>query len=160
MRINALRSELNTLIFCDGDGRKPAVRRSLREAWLYATDLPSIVNEGILEEICCRLAAGGWEIKTESGWMQLRKTVTEPPGNWFDGPFGPEAECCRSLLERHTEREAEPDNRIEYSLIRAGEEGAEAYENVCRRLHCEWAERLRKKQKLPNISIMFFKGGR
>jgi hypothetical protein len=51
----------------------------------------------------------------------------------------------------------EPGQRIEYLLIRAGEEGERAYEAACRQLHGEWAERLREKQKLPEVSVLFFK---
>lgn len=159
MNINALRKELNTLIAHDGDERKPAIRRSLREEWLYATDLPSAVNEERLESVRSRLAEAGWETMTDGGWLQVRKAATEPPEGWFDGPFGPEAGCCRSLIERHPERRKEPDYRIEYLLIRAGEEGAGAYEAACRQIHREWAERLRKKQKLPETSVTFFEGG-
>ena len=156
MNINALRKELNTLIAHDGDERKPAIRRSLREEWLYVTDLPSAVNEGRLEYVCRRLTETGWEIMMEDGWLQVRKAVAEPPEGWFDGPFGPEARCCRSLIERHPEREKEPDYRTEYLLIRSGEEGARAYETACRRIHHEWAERRRKKQKLPEVNVIFF----
>ena len=157
MKINALRKELNTLIVPDDDGRKPAVRRSLREEWLYVTDLPEIARGDRLEDACRRLSESGWESIMEGGWMQVRKAVTGPPEDWFSGPFGPEAGCCRSLIERHPERIKEPDCRIEYLLIRAGEEGAKAYEATCRQLHGEWAERLRKKQKLPEVSVLFFR---
>ena len=157
MKINALRRELNTLIIPDHAGRKPAIRRSLREEWLYATDLPAIVCEERLEAVRSLLSESGWESMTDGGWMQIRKTVTEPPEDWYDGSFGPEAGCCRSLIERHPERTEEPGQRIEYLLIRAGEEGEMAYEAACRQLHGEWAERLREKQKLPEVSVLFFK---
>ena len=103
------------------------------------------------------LSESGWESMTDGGWMQVRKAVLEPPEDWYDGAFGPEAGCCRSLIERHPERMKEPGQRIEYLLIRAGEEGERAYEAACRQLHGEWAERLRKKQKLPEVSVLFFK---
>lgn len=156
MKINALRRELNTLTDRDGLRRKPAIRRSMRAEWIYATNLPETAGEEQLEAISEALREAGWESMTEGGWMQLRKAADEPPEGWFDGPFGPEAECCRSLLARHPGRRRENDQRIEYSLIRAGEEGAETYENACRQLHHEWAGRLRKKQKLPDISPAYF----
>lgn len=156
MKINALRRELNSLTAGEGEGRKPAVRRSLREEWLYAADLPEAASGERLKALCERLAEAGWESETEGGWTQVRKAVSDPPEDWFDGPFGPEAGCCASLLERHAGREKEPDNRIAFCLIRAAEEGPEAYEAACRQLHGEWAERLRKKQKLPAVSALFF----
>lgn len=159
MKINALRRELNRLTAPENGGRKAALRRSLREEWLYATDLPGIISGDELEAVRGRLRGAGWESLEEEGWMQLRKEISEPPEDWFDGPYGPEAGCCLSLAGRHPDMQKEPDRRIEYALIRAGEEGTEAYEAVCRRLHREWAARLRKKQKLPDVSLLFFGGG-
>ena len=160
MKINALRKELNSLTVLTDGGRKPAVRRSRRDGWIYATDLPSAATGEQLEEACRKLLGSGWEYAAENGWMLLRKPVSVPPVDWFDGPFGPEAECCRSLLERHPDRETGPDQRAVCILIRAGEEGAGAYEAACRKLHREWAERLRKKLKLPDVSPLFFTGGK
>ena len=157
MKINALRKELNTLIPAGDDGRKPAIRRSRREDWIYATNLPECASGERLEAIRGALAAAGWESLEEGGWMELRKTVKEPPEAWFDGPFGPEAACCRSLLSRHRRQEA--GRETVYRLIRAGEEGPAVYEDVCRQLHRDWAERLRRKQELPDVSPYFFGGG-
>ena len=160
MKMNALRKELNSLIVQEDSGRKPAIRRSLSEEWIYATDFPACATGGQLEAVRRKLEGAGWESLVKDGWMLLRKAIDEPPEGWFDGPFGPEAECCRSLLSRHTEGRQERDRRIEYALIRAGEEGPAAYEITCRRLHKEWAERLRRKQKLPDINPLFFEGGK
>ena len=160
MKINGLRKELNCLILAEDCRRKPAVRRSRQEEWIYVTDLPECASGERLESIRRKLEEAGWESLEEDGWMQLRKTVEEPPEGWYDGPFGPEAGCCGSLLRRHPECCEETDRRITYALIRAGEEGAEAYEAVCRRLHRDWAIRLRKGEKLPNISRLYFEGGK
>ena len=155
-----LRKELNNLLVQEGDGRKPAIRRSMSDEWIYATDFPAYAAEEQLKTVRKRLEDAGWENHAEDGWLQLRKTVDKPPEGWFDGPFGPEAECCRSLLNRHPERRQERDLRIVYALIRAGEEGAAAYETACRRLHHDWAERLRRRQELPDISPLYFEGGK
>ena len=162
MKYNALRKELNELIATitrDGDRRKPTIRRSLRAEWIYATDLPEAVSKEQAEAAGRRLREAGWESMTEGGWTLVRKATDEPPEGWFEGPFGPEAACCRSLLDRHAERQQEKDKKVEYKLIQAGEEGPEAYEAVCRRLHREWAERLRNRQKLPDVSLRYFGGG-
>ena len=42
MVCNALRKELTEILTLLPEGRKPALRRSLREEWLYATDVPVI----------------------------------------------------------------------------------------------------------------------
>ena len=47
MRINALRKELAALLDDSGARRKPALRRSLREDWLYATDYPVLCSGGM-----------------------------------------------------------------------------------------------------------------
>jgi len=158
--MNALRKELNSLLVQEGEGRKPAIRRSLSEEWIYATDLPAYATEEQMKTARKQLEDAGWENLAEGGWLQLRKAADKPPVGWFDGPFGPEAECCRSLLNRHPERRTEGNRKIGYALIRAGEEGAAAYETICRRLHHDWAERLRKRQKLPDISPSYFEGGK
>ena len=160
MKINALRKELKCLLEPENGRRKPAIRRSLLEDWIYAADLPEFIPGGELETVCRKLQEAGWEILLEDGWLQLRKPADEPPEDWFEGPFGPEAACCGSLLSRHPEQHREKDWKIICSLIHAGEEGPEAYEAACRQLHHRWAERLRKKQKLPKISLFYFGGGK
>ena len=160
MKMNALRKELNRLTAPGNGERRAAVRRSRRDEWIYATDLPSTAGREQLEEACGKLRESGWEYMTENGWMMLRKPVSVPPEDWYDGPFGPEAECCRSLLERHPDRETDPEQRAVCLLVRAGEEGPGAYEAACRRLHREWAKRLREKRKLPDVSPLFFEGGK
>ena len=160
MKINALRKELKRLLEPGNGRRRPAIRRSLLDDWIYAADLPEFVPGEELEAGCRKLREAGWETLSENGWLQLRKPADEPPEDWFEGPFGPEAECCRSLLSRHPEQLQEKDWKTICSLIHAGEEGPEAYEDACRRLHHLWAERLRKKQKLPEISLFYFGGGK
>ena len=156
MKNNALRKELICLLGTEDGRKRPAIRRSLREEWLYAVYLHGTAAG----DLSGKLREAGWESLADGDWLQLRKAADEPPEGWFEGPFGPEAECCRSLLGRHSERRQEDDQRIEYSLIRAGEEGQAAYETACRQLHHAWAERLRKGQSLPNVSLTYFEGGK
>ena len=155
--MNALRTELNRIVSDVPVTRRAAIRRSLEEEWLYATDLPVLCSVEKLEEIQNRLSEAGWEHMILNGWMQMRKASQEPPEGWFCGPFGPEAACCLSILERHESCESTIPYREETILIRAGEEGAEAYEAACARLHREWAEKLRLGQALPAISIRYFR---
>ena len=154
MQINALRKELISLISLPVD-RPPAIRRSARENWLYATDLPGICSEAELETVLEKLADAGWEHVQETGWLLLRKTAAEPPEGWYSGAFGPEAACCLSLIERHQNRKsnAEPAQRM---LIKAGEKGYKAYETACAILHRDWASRLRTKDPLPAVNRRYF----
>lgn len=156
MRINAFRRELTAILGCISVSRTPALRRSMKEDWLYATDLPVLCKGISLPEALVVLAEAGWEYSAEGDWLQLRKTAEEPPEEWFDGPFGQEAACCLSILRRHRERMTEQDTKAAYQLIKAGEEGAEAYEKACTELHGILSDRLRKKQGLPNLSFSYF----
>lgn len=156
MRMNALRAELNEMISCVPVPRRAVIRRSLEDEWLYASDLPVLCSDTDFEEIRGRLCDAGWETMILNGWMQARKASYEPPEGWFSGPFGPEAACCRSILERHASDCTVAPYREQTILIRAGEEGAEAYEAACAGIHRDWAEKLRLGKALPSVSPQYF----
>lgn len=153
---NALRKELTALLAAPSGNRQPVIRRSLAEAWLYATDLPVLYGGSVPESIFSALDTAGWTCLPENGWLLLAKSAKEPPEDWFDGSFGPEAACCRSLLERHPAMDEEPSEAAQRMLIKAGEEGEKAYEEACATLHREWAGRLRKGRSLPDLDLRYF----
>ena len=153
---NGLRKELEVLLASSSGSRKPVLRRSYEKAWLYATDLPEVLDGSIPETLGEALNSAKWEYLQEGSWIMLRTASPEPPENWYGGAFGPEAACCRSLLERNSDlSDALPDD-TERILIKAGEEGEAAYEAACACLHREWAERLRLRESLPAISCRYF----
>lgn len=154
---NALRRELTELLTVPQGSRRPVIRRSLQEMWLYATDVPLLFEGSVLEHMLHALAGAGWAYEQDGYWMQLRKTAQEPPEDWYTGTFGPEAACCLSLLERHQGSGGEPSEKVQYMLIKAGEEGEKAYEEACAAIHREWAERLRKGNSIPEISRRYFR---
>lgn len=154
--MNALRRELTEILDNSGARRTPALRRSIRDDWLYATDLPGLCTGGIPGGILTGLTEAGWEYRIDGQWMQLRKPLKEPPEAWFSGPYGPEADCCLSILRRHPERMEKQDNALVFRLIKAGEEGPEAYEKTCAKLHGFFSERLREGAGLPDISLRYF----
>ena len=158
MRINALRRELTETIGKACAQRPPALRRSREEEWLYATDLPGLCPEEQLEHTVRKLTEKGWESRPEGGWLLLRKLCPVPPEDWYGGSFGPEAACCLSLLRRHPERMTAPAGAEAYALIKAGEEGAAAYEQCCGKLHGMLAERLRQGTAFPGLSPRYFGG--
>ena len=158
MRYNALRLELAGILTDFGGERKPALRRSRRADRMYATDLAGAPEGPARDAAAGRLREAGWDAEDAGGWLELRKGAAEPPEGWYDGAFGPEAACLAALLERHPER-GEEDCSVECRLVKAGEEGPEAYELACREIHGMFAERLRRKEKLPKISPAYF-GGR
>ena len=157
MRINALRKELQILLGETAATRPPALRRSLMDEWLYATDLPCVCDREELKACLCRLAAAGWECMEDTYWIQMKKSCGEPPENWYNGPFGAEAECCLSLLQRHGNRSSAAPEATQRILIKAAEEGPPAYENACAGLHRSWAERLRLGETLPAVSLNYFR---
>lgn len=153
---NALRKELAELLAVPQDSRRPAIRRSLQEMWLYVTDVLLLYGGSAPDDLLHALSCAGWEYAQDGYWMQLRKTAHEPPEDWYAGTFGPEAACCLSLLERHPVSDCEPSGKAQRMLIKAGEEGEKAYEETCAAIHREWAELLRKGYSIPKISRKYF----
>ena len=156
MVLNEMRKELASVLTGSAENRAPVIRRSLSEDWLYATYIPVLNNGSIPETVIRRLTGAGWEYAQDGSWLQLRKSASEPPENWYSGPFGPEAGCCMSLMERHPADEGETTEAVQRMLIKAGEEGETAYEKACAVLHRIWAERLRRGEALPNIDRRYF----
>lgn len=155
--ISTLRRELRRLLDAPEARRTPSIRRSRLDGWMYATDVLVLTDGQDREKLLSGLSSAGWEIREEGGWINLRKALSEPPRDWYDGVFGPEAACCLSLLKRHPESMREPSAETVSLLVRAAEEGPEAYETACREIHGRLAERLRKGQPFPNLSEAFFR---
>ena len=156
MQTNSLRQELKDLLAGLETARPPVLRRSRREEWLYASDLPGVCGGETLEAALRALDGHGWRWRIEEGWIQLGKTTEEPPEGWYAGGFPREARCCRSLLERQAERTGEGAEKARILLIKAGERGEAAYGEACGQLHRAWAARLREGRKLPEISTAYF----
>ena len=151
-----LRTELRELLSATACTRPPALRRSLQPDWMYATDAPGLCAEAEKNALLYRLAEAGWETREEHDWLQIRKPLEAPPDPLPEGMTGPEAARCRSLLDRHPERDPSRPDREICLLVKAAEEGREAYEASCGKLRREWAERLRRKERLPDLSLQFF----
>ena len=140
----------------DTDSIRPAaLRRSKRETWLYATDLPQAACEEAVLSFLHTVQSCGWKTRNEPGWILLDKVPETPPEGFYRGPFGPEAQCCASLLRRHPDRKGNADRTVRM-LLKAGEEGPDAYERACGVLHREWAAALRKKENLPGMATLYF----
>ncbi len=157
--MNKLRSEILEILRMTPASRPAALRRSIWEGSLYATDLPQAANCGNTDRFCAQAEAAGWKTERTDQWIFLDRIPPEPPEGWFSGPFGPEAACCASLLLRHADEARGNGENACRRLIKSGEESAEAYENVCRELHREWSAALRQGEALPAIHIKYFTGG-
>lgn len=155
--MNKLRQELKSILGETVTLRPAALRRSLRKDYLYATDLPQIADESAIADFRTRAESAGWRTSEENGWIQLDKTGSVQAEDAFPGIAGTEAKCCASLLNRHPNgrRPGERERRI---LIKAGEEGTEAYEKACAVMHREWAAALRHREALPDLTKDWFGG--
>ena len=159
--MNPYREELRSMLAGVKTQRPAVLRRSRSEQWMYATDLPLIASEDMLESFARQAREAGWTTGSDGGWLQLDRPVREPlpgmiPREW---KFCPAAACCRSLLERHRGHLTVSDGQAERMLVKAAEESPDAYEEACRKLHSRWAEALRTYHGIPAVHMSFFNGG-
>ena len=156
--MNKLREEIRSLLSAADCVRPAALRRSLRDDYLYATDLPQAASAETVAEFRHRAEEAGWRTEESEGWIQLDMIARTDPADVFSGPFGPEAWCCASILRRHpgNRRKGAREKRM---LLKAGEESPETYERVCGILHREWAAALRKGEALPDLTEEYFQEG-
>ena len=144
--MNAWRQELLALLSDTAAYRKPALRRSLCDDYLYATDLPLCAAPEACISFWKRAAAVGWDARQDGNWINLRKPLSLFPAGWWASlPSEGEAGCLRDLANRHPELVPTPVQAIR--LIKAAEEGSESLEEACRAIHRDYAHRLREKKK-------------
>jgi len=150
------REELLQLMAESGYDRTPALRRSRKSDYLFATDYPCAAGSSCVAHFLNTAGKNGWHAAIEKDWIHLDRepvfeAADEPPAQT------PEAVCCLSLLQR--EREKSPsDGSAERMILKALEEGTDAYEKTCATLHARWAAMLRQKQPLPDVDKRFFGG--
>ncbi len=157
--MNALRRELLTLLDACETRRKPALRRSLEEGYLYASDLPQAAAEEETDRFLSAARVLGWTAERRGDWILLDKAAPLPPEGWYAGPRGPEAACCLSLLRRRPPAgPSDPAARdaAVRRLLLAGEQGGDTLEKVCGELHGEWAACLREGRALPAVAPAYF----
>lgn len=153
--MNKLRKELNSMLAAAETKRPPALRRSLREGWLYATDLPQTADPAAVRDFRGNAENAGWRTEEDNGWILMNLPGAVPQDTGFRGPFGREARACASLLQRHPERGKTGEREL-CRLTGAAEEGPEAFERACAALHREWAAALRRGDPLPDIPDSIF----
>ncbi len=157
--MNSYRKEIRTLLDSIGGNRLSALRRSYREEYLFATDLPQAADPESVCQFRDQALQAGWRTEMDHAWIHLvpagriRWTVPET-----DLPDNTEARCCASLIRRHPDDAEESDGKAEIRLLKAAEEGPQAYERVCAELHREWAAALREHRSIPAVDLPFFGG--
>ena len=130
-----------------GLARKPALRRSPRADALLSVDLPACGTPEAQSLFLSRLSLWDWHARTEAGWTHLCPADLCLPEEIFGKDSSGEAACLRTLLLRHP---GKADSRNEtLLLLKAREESPRSWEDACRRLHQDFARRLRKKESLP-----------
>jgi len=154
--LNKLREELQKMLDETETVRPAVIRRCRRADYLYATDLPMAADQESVLVFIRRAEKRGWQLEMQAGWILLDRLPDEPPENGFNGPYGPEAKCCASILFRHPEMQKRNGNREKRMLIKAGEENKEIYERTCAIIHREWASSLRQGDALPDLPATFF----
>ena len=153
------RQELVGLMSAAGSRRPPALRRSTSDHFLLATDFPMAADEQAVQRFLTLLYKSGWHAAvTGYGWILLDRAGTFDAADISVPPKTPESDCCLSLLRRHHGLLASSDGRAERMLLKALEEGTEAYGRVCETLHAEWAVLLRKHARIPAVDERFFGG--
>ena len=155
--MNAFRVQLRGLLQSTNCSRPPALRRSLRASFLYATDLPAVADRETVAVFLAACRSLGWTAEEKDGWVELDRPMCEPPAGWSSGPEDGEAACCLSLLRRHGTGKAHPEEAADAAriLMKAGEAGGKAWQEACAGLHRDWASRLRRGEPLPPLSRRF-----
>ena len=147
--INPWRTELQDLLLRVPVCRRPALRRSLRQDYLFSMDLPSFAEPESCDAFRRLAEMNGWECLQENGWLNLRKiSRLLPEGLFSDQPEAEEASLL-SLLRRHP-CTTDP-GQAAIQLVKAREEGSPAWERTCRALHQDLARRLRRKEPCPAL---------
>ena len=154
--MNDWRQQLTALLEEGSWTRKPALRRSRLAEAMYATDLPLFSSEEEVNGFLFRLKEAGWKGWIQDGWLQMVPMGLTFPKCVYEGSFGREATACGSLLARHPRGTVEMETA--FRLVKAGEEGPDAFERTCGQLHQEWAIRLRNHEPLPDIPVSWFGG--
>ena len=151
------RKEVQRLLSEVSSSRRPALRRSRRADYLFATDLPCCAGEEDCQRFQRLAAEAGWETQPESGWIQLRKPAAPLPPGFLPGDPGEEWGCVLSLMRRHPGQEDAAGVRI--ALMKAREDGSAAWQRACRAFHRDLARRLRQGESFPSLPELDEAGG-
>ena len=131
--------------------RQPALRRSRLPEALFDLDLPCCSEASDCLFFIQNAAKGGWQIWKSDGWLHVWRPDAPLPEGWWTESAAGEAACLRHLLSCHS---ASGDATLEIiRLLKAREQGAEAWEATCGELHREFSLRLRHHLPLPAIPL-------
>ena len=147
--LTALRRELRTRLDALPVARPAVLRRAREEAWLFASDVPNLLNSESLCALLRSLQADGWTASVGAdGWLRLDHRIALPESlSPVPGVDTAELDCLLSVLARHPSDLEDADTLR--SLCKAWEEGTVAFNRCIRQLHGSWAVCLREHKPLP-----------
>lgn len=122
------------------------VRRSDREDSLFAVPLGFRYKE-LIPEFVHSMGKRNWQVRVEGNWCYLDKQMMFPESE--TAAAAGEKGALLSLLSRHRHGKEAP--AAIRALLKADERGEEALEDLCRQWHMICAEKLRKKEELPDL---------
>ena len=153
--MNELRQEIRELLADTECVRPAALRRSRQEDYLFSTDLPKAASAEAAEGFRRKAEEAGWRTEASDGWIELDRIPETLPAGFIPENPGPAARCCAGLLRRHPGKRRNGDREKRF-LLKAAEEGPEAYQKACGSLHRDWAAALRKGEALPDLPAEYF----
>ena len=147
--LTALRHELRARLDALPVARPAVVRRARDAAWLFASDVPNLLNSQDLCALLQSLQSNGWTASVGAdGWLRLDHRIALPESlSTVPGVDTAELDCLLSLLARHPSDLKDADTLR--SLCKAWEEGAIAFNRCIRHLHGSLAVCLRDRMPLP-----------
>ena len=147
--LTALRRELRAHLDALPVARPAVLRRARDAAWLFASDVPALLDSETLCVLLRSLQADGWTASVGAdGWLRLDHRIALPESLCpVPGVDTAELDCLLSLLARHPSDLEDADTLC--SLCKAWEEGAIAFNRCIRHLHGSWAVSLRDRIPLP-----------
>lgn len=147
--LTALRHELCARLDALPVARPAVLRRAREEAWLFASDVPALLDSQDLCALHQSLQADGWTASVGAdGWLRLDHRIALPESlSPVPSVDTAELDCLLSLLARHPSDLEDADSLR--SLCKAWEEGAIAFNRCIRHLHGSWAVCLREYKPLP-----------
>ena len=152
------REDLLRIMETAGYRRFPSLRRSNREDSLFATDYPQAAEEPSVRLFICKAKNAGWHIVSDNGWLHLDRTAVIEAAD-FPPIQTDQSACCLSMLYRNR-FPILSDGTAERMILKALEEGTEAYNTACKKLHSAWAVSLRNHTGIPAVDPEFFGKGK
>ena len=145
--LSALRQELNELLGAADTQRKPFLRRSLKEDFLFTTDLPRTADEAETSRVTDALTCAGWRVLRSGDLLELDRPISCPPMQALSSCGCADGLRLVSLLVRHPDGSG--SDTLVRELAKAEECGGAKLDAWCARVYHDCASALRRHEPLP-----------